>query len=90
MDSSTYADKGVLVDLSDIVAEVNQSDGLYMNLITPLYYGDNLYTVPAQFRIPMIGGHKETMQNVSDYAAMAEMIEKAHRESGSIFNGDFL
>ena len=81
MDSSTYADKGVLVDLSDIVAEVNQSDGLYMNLITPLYYGDNLYTVPAQFRIPMIGGHKETMQNVSDYAAMAEMIEKARTEN---------
>ena len=29
----------------------------------------------------MIGGHKETMQNVSDYAAMAEMIEKARTEN---------
>ena len=81
MDMQTYADKGVLMDISDIVSEVNQSDGLYMNLIMPLYYGDNLYTVPTQFRIPMIGGHQDVMQNISDYASIADMVETARTEN---------
>ena len=40
MNIDTYADKGVLMDLSDIISEVDKTDGLYMNLIDPFYRDD--------------------------------------------------
>lgn len=74
MNIETYAEKGVLMDLSDIVNEVNRSDGLYMNLI------DKMYAVPAQFCIPAIGGRKDMVDSVSDYQSLADAVERAREE----------
>ena len=77
MNIDTYADKGVLMDLSDIISEVDKTDGLYMNLIDPFYRDDKLFAVPLEFRIPLIGGRKDIIEPVTEYSSLADMIETA-------------
>lgn len=77
MNIDTYAEKGVLMDLSDIVNDVNQSDGLYMNLMEQFQTNANLYAVPAKFYIPVILGDSDYVDHVEDYQSIADMTEKA-------------
>lgn len=73
----TYAEKGVLIDLSDIVNEADKKDGLYMNLIEKMKTDGKIYAVPAKFYIPIIYGSAAYVDDVNDYKSMADMVEKA-------------
>lgn len=73
----SYAEKGVLMDLSDIVNAVDQTDGLYTNLIQPLQTDDRIYAVPAKFYIPVIYGDENYVGGAKDYRSIADMAEKA-------------
>lgn len=73
----TYAEKGVLADLSDIVDEISQQDGLYENIIDNLAMDGKLYAVPAKFYIPVLYGEESYVGGVEDYASMADMVERA-------------
>lgn len=73
----TYAEKGVLMDLSDIVNEVDQSEGLYRNLMSAIQTDDKMYAVPAKFFIPVILGDETYVGSANDYQSIADMAEKA-------------
>lgn len=73
----TYAEKGVLMDLSDIVNEVDQSEGLYKNLMNAIQTDDKMYAVPAKFFIPVIFGDETYVGSANDYQSIADMAEKA-------------
>lgn len=77
MDIGTYAEKGVLMELTDIVDEADQDEGLYRNLIDNMKIDDQIYAVPTVFSIPVIVGNKEYVDNISDYKSLADMLEKA-------------
>lgn len=81
MDIDTYVEKGVLLDLSDVVFGVDQSEGLYTNLIEPFSRDGALFAVPMQFRIPMIGGHREVMRDIKDLRSIADMLEEEREKS---------
>lgn len=80
MDIGTYAKKGVLMELTDIVDEVDQEEGLYRNLIENLKIDDKIYAVPTVFAVPVVIGHKDYVDNISDYKSLADMMEKAREE----------
>ena len=80
MNIATYAEKGVLMDLTDIVDEIDQDEGLYRNLIDNLKIDDQIYAVPTVFAIPVVVGHKDYVDNISDYQSLADMMEKAREE----------
>lgn len=80
MNMDTYAEKGVLADLSDIVNEISQRDGLYENLIDNLATDGGLYAVPAKFYISVLYGAESYVGGVEDYASMADMVERARDE----------
>lgn len=80
MDIATYAEKGVLMDLTDIVDEADQDEGLYRNLIDNLKIDDQIYAVPTVFAIPVVIGQKDYVDNISDYQSLADMMEKAREE----------
>lgn len=80
MNMDTYVEKGVLADLSDIVNEISQRDGLYGNLIDSLATDGGLYAVPAKFYIPVLYGAESYVGGVEDYASMADMVERARDE----------
>lgn len=73
----TYAEKGVLMDLTDVVSEADKSEGLYMNLIKEIQTGNEIYAVPTEFCIPAIGGQKDLVDSVNDYKSLADAVEKA-------------
>lgn len=73
----TYFEKGVLADLSDIVSEIDKSEGLYMNIIGSMQLGDGIYAVPAEFCIPALGGQSDVVDGVIDYKSLADAVEKA-------------
>ena len=77
MDIATYAEKGVLMDLSDIVREIDQIDGLYTNLIENIQTDDKMYAVPAKFFIPVLFGDKTYVGSADDYQSIADMAEQA-------------
>jgi len=80
MDIAAYAEKGVLMDLTDIVDETDQDEGLYRNLIDNLKIDDQIYAVPTVFAVPVVIGHKDYVDNISDYKSLADMMEKAREE----------
>lgn len=80
MNIDTYAEKGVLMDLTDIVNEVNQSEGLYMNLIENIKSDDKIYAVPTEFGMPVIVGREDYVDNISDFESLADMVERAREE----------
>lgn len=80
MDIAAYAEKGVLMDLTDIVDETDQNEGLYRNLIDNLKIDDQIYAVPTVFAVPVVIGHKDYVDNISDYKSLADMMEKAREE----------
>lgn len=80
MNMDTYAEKGVLMDLTDLVNEVDQKDGLYRNLIDRLKINDSIYGVPAKFYIPVIYGKQDYVSDADDYQSIADMAEKAREE----------
>ena len=80
MNIDTYAEKGVLVDLSNIVNEADEKDGLYRNVIENLCGDDKIYAVPLEFHIPVVIGQKDVVDRITDYRSMVEFYEKAREE----------
>lgn len=81
MNIDTYAEKGVLMDLSALVDEADAKDGLYKNLIENMNQeADKIYAVPLAFHIPVVLGEKNVVDSITDYRSMVELAEKAREE----------
>lgn len=74
MPINTYVEKGILLDMSDIIEEVNSSDGLYENLITPFTQDGSIYVTPIEFQLPLIMGEREYVEKSKDYKGYAQSI----------------
>ncbi|MDE6365853.1 MAG: carbohydrate ABC transporter substrate-binding protein [Lachnospiraceae bacterium] len=80
MNIDAYTEKGVLMELSNIVNEAEEKDGLYKNLIESLSEDDNIYAIPLEFHIPVVIGQKNVVDSITDYRSMVELFEKAREE----------
>lgn len=81
MPYKSYADKGVLMDLSEMVQEMGGENVLFTNLLEALYMEDNLYIVPVEFQIPVVIGHQNTLEMIGDLAGMADALEALRKEN---------
>ncbi len=79
LDADTYADKGVLADLSDVVSPMEESGALLANITGAFAREDgSRYVVPLQFGFPMALGREifaedmGTMQSLSAFLASAD------------------
>ena len=82
--ADTYMEKGLLEDLSGIVKEA----GLLSNIQNAYTQEDgSIYTMPVKFGIPMLLGHREDMETVTDLTSMADVIE-SHREEYKVGDGN--
>jgi len=78
MDS--YISKGILMDISDTVRQANEESSMFMNLFDPLYQGENLYAVPAEFKLPVLSGREEVIKDVENLEGIADMFEAIRKE----------
>ncbi len=74
MSADTYIDQGVLSDISGLVNEIDEADGLFTNIIEPLYIGESLYMVPAEFSLPAVAGDKDVLKSAAGINDIADFI----------------
>lgn len=69
-DYQSYADKGMLADLSDAVP----LDELQSNIIAPFVTDGKAYVLPARFSVPAICGDAGTLDGLTDLAALQNAV----------------
>lgn len=80
--SDTYIEKGMLEDISGLIKEA----GLLENIQNAYTQEDgSIYSVPVHFGIPLMLGHTEDMEAITDLESMADVIE-SHQDSYGINN----
>lgn len=75
----SYIDKGILMDISDVVDQMDNKEGLFTNLIVPFYEEDKLYAIPAEFQLPVIADDHNGV--IDDYKAIADKVEQLRKEN---------
>ncbi|MCD7882388.1 MAG: extracellular solute-binding protein [Lachnospiraceae bacterium] len=86
----TYSSQGLLLDLTDLMEEMKESDGFLENIAYTYQDGDGVWAVPLQFEVPVLVGYAESVEYVcgtesADSANSAESSDSAdsadHAES---------
>lgn len=66
----TYADKGLLADLSDVLP----LDSLQSNITDPFVQDGTVYAMPARFSVPVLIGDEGTLDTLTDLSAMQQAV----------------
>ncbi|MDO5548674.1 MAG: extracellular solute-binding protein [Eubacteriales bacterium] len=74
MDS--YVEKGILEDISDIVDEVEQEDGVFTNIRDAYRQDGKQYVMPVRFLFPVIVGDTETVAAGGSLETIADRAEQ--------------
>ena len=75
MPLSSYIEKGMLVDITDYLAECSSEDPLFDNIIDALKVNEKAYIVPATFNVPILIGEEKYISNMTDMSDIAESVE---------------
>ena len=70
----SYVDKGMLLDLSGLVA----TDDIFENLLAPYWEGEELYCVPTQFLFPALMGSAEELTRAGTLEELVSLIVKGN------------
>ncbi len=82
----TYVEKGMLADLSSILAKAQETDGILENILNPYKEEDgSIYSMPVKFAVPVMAGHKEDLEKITDLASLADLVE-AHQSEYELLN----
>lgn len=73
---SSYEEKGVLMDLSEIAAGMSGEDALFPNLVEACREDGKLFYLPLRFRLPLLVGDPQITGNVTDLSALADAVEE--------------
>lgn len=77
MDS--YIEKGVLLNLQDNIREFNDQN-YFMNIVNSYATSKGVYAVPVKFRIPLLAGNKERLNDEMSLDKFSDMIQKYREE----------
>lgn len=81
MPIDTYVEKGILLDMSDIITEVKDGGGLYENLIEPFATDGNIYVTPIEFQLPLVMGDSRYVTQSKTYEGYAQTVEMLRSEN---------
>lgn len=73
---SSYADKGLLLDLTDYFAQYSAKEPLFDNIIEAMKIDGKAYMAPVTIGLPMIAAPEEYITNVTDLSGVADAVEK--------------
>lgn len=77
MDS--YVEKGVLQNLQGNIQEFNDQN-YFMNIVNSYATSKGVYAVPVKFRIPLLAGNKERLNDEMSLATFSDMIQRYRNE----------
>lgn len=71
----SYEEKGVLMDLSELVGDFGDENTLFPNIVESCTEDGKLWYLPLRFRLPLLAGEKEAIDGVTDLRTLADTME---------------
>lgn len=68
----SYIEKGVLLDMNDIIAPMLDSKELLTNVVKRYYEEDKIYGVPTRFTVPLMWGDEALLKEASSVEELAQ------------------
>jgi ABC-type glycerol-3-phosphate transport system substrate-binding protein len=81
MPLQSYMDKGLLMDLSDVLSEPLGKGELFGNIVEGYKKENKIYAAPIRFKVPFVSAKKEVLEKISNVKTMAEYVEQADAKS---------
>lgn len=75
LEYSVYAQKGQLLDLSDILEGLAGEDAVFEKIAGSYRTQEGTFAIPAAFSVPLICGKTEDVEKVTDLASFADLVE---------------
>ncbi len=86
MSVQTYAEKGILADLSPMLTKDFEQGAFFDNILGAYKKEDKIYAIPSRFRIPVLYAEDSTVNGITDLITLADTVEKLREqnETGTI------
>lgn len=72
----SYEEKGILKDLKPHIDSLSGDAALLPNIVEAFNHGGSVYMMPVSFSVPMLEGRQEDIAGITDYASLADTVEK--------------
>ena len=76
----SYVDKGLLLDITDYLAQYSAQEPLFDNIIEAMKIDGKAYMAPVTIGLPMIAAPEKYIANVTDLSGVADAVEKLREE----------
>lgn len=77
---NSYVSKGLLLDLTDYLAEYSAGEPLFDNIIDAMKIDGKAYMAPASVALPMIAARETYTANMTDLSGVGEAVEQLREE----------
>lgn len=71
MQPEGYIEKEILTDLSDVIQELEEQDGLFSDICRVYERESGIYAVPTRFLVPIVAGNRDGVDAGSDLKTLA-------------------
>lgn len=85
LQQDSLLEKGVLRDVSDLIAEAEAESPLLSNIKNAYVTNGAIYSMPCKFQVPMAAGEEGDLAEIDDLASFANKIEQLRKEKPAGF-----
>ncbi len=78
--AKSYIEKGILADLKPHIDGLTGEAALLPNIVDAFTENGGVYMMPVVFTLPMVGGRQTDVEGVTNYASLADTIERLREE----------
>lgn len=80
MPLKSYVSKGMLLDLTDYLAEYSAKEPLFDNVIDALKFDGSAYVVPGTITVPLLAAEESYAKNMTDLSGVCAAVEELREE----------
>lgn len=71
MQPDSYIEKDILTDLSDVIRDLEEQDGLFSGIYSAYERENGIYAVPTRFLVPVAAGNRDGVDACSDLKTLS-------------------
>lgn len=76
MPIEAYTEKGILSDMSALLAETAEKEGFFENIVKAYEKDGALYAVPSRFRIPIMQASEEVLSQINSLTSFGDTVQQ--------------
>lgn len=76
MPIEAYTEKGILSDMSALLAETAEKEGFFENIVKAYEKDGALYAVPSRFRIPVMQASEEVLSQINSLTSFGDTMQQ--------------